>query len=115
MPPAHTGRNVRQRLFLKNLAPDRISDAEMKKQRDEKRERHVVEQSDGQIEILAEADRLIDMKDERRKTNGRKMQDERRLAALFEKDEDADTEPDQPDDRKKDDRRRPTRDAVDVL
>ena len=54
----------------------------MQEQRNKKRQGDIVEQINRQVEILAETDGLERVKDKCGQANRRKMQDERRTAAL---------------------------------
>ena len=87
----------------------------MQEQRHKERERDIVHQADAEVEVLAEPDRVIRVKDECRETDRREMQHERRAAALLEKHEKPDPEPYQPDEAKKDHLRRPPRKGVDMF
>ena len=82
----------------------------MQEQRHKDSERKIVQQiATARSKSLPNPIGLQYMKHKCRKTNGRKMKHERRLAALLEKHKDADAEPYQADDRQKNDRRRPAR------
>src|SRR5688572_20813407 len=87
----------------------------MQKQGSEKCKREIVKQLYGEVKILAEIQRTVNVKHERGHANHRKVQHERRATALFEQDENTDAKPDQTDDREKNDRGRPARKCVDVL
>src|SRR5688500_5214041 len=101
-------------LLVENVAVDRITKTEVQKQRSEESECNIIEQAYREIEILPKIQRSIDMKHERCKADHREMQHERRAASLFEQYENADAQPDKPDNRKENDRRRPTRKRIDI-
>ena len=110
MPPEHKARKFSSAACRKpRFAPD--SAGKNAEKAEQKRQKPYRPEGDRQIEILAEAERFINVKNKRRQTNGSEMQNKRRVTALFEKNENADAEPDHTDERQKNHRRRPARHA----
>ena len=87
----------------------------MEKQGNKESEGNVIDQADSKVEILPGAHGLIDMKDECRQANDRKMNDERRPTALLEKYKDPYAKPHQTDDPQENNSRRPAWDLVNML
>ena len=65
----------------------------MQEKRGKQGKRNIVDKAYGKVEILPSIQRPIDMEYERRKTDRRKMDDERRSASLLKEYEYADPKP----------------------
>src|SRR5688500_2348327 len=74
---------------VEHITVDRIPETKMNEQRDEKRERQIVDHGNRSIEILFKPQRVVYVEHKSDEAKSREMDHERRAAALFEKDEKA--------------------------